>query len=44
MYVKKLVIEFQEPNDIPLVMQDIIGIINTKAFGRYKIMERRVLK
>ena len=40
MYTKKLVIEFQEPNDIALVKRDIIDGINGKAFGRYKIMEK----
>ena len=33
----KIVIEFQEPNDIELVREDIIQAINTKAFGRYTI-------
>lgn len=34
---KMLVIDFQEPNDINLVREDIICIINKKAFGRYDI-------
>lgn len=40
MVKNRLVITFQEPSDIGKVKQGITDVINTKACGRYTIVEK----